>query len=194
MDSNEINLIENWAENIEKILPIYSQFDIIDNLRAMGVYETSANLEEGCTDLSSSQKKSISHYLLSEKRICENAFSALIRYISNLDKEEVYFYEELPEKLTKDNIGKYVKFDGVSFSTHVVEDHVLFQMAWRPDWDMEHGLNMLFYKEEVIMMGKEEIRLMLDSPASFSANETWSTDIMNDDEKLAFETAMTSLK
>ena len=193
MDSNEVYLIENWRENIEKILPIYTQIDVINNLRAMGVYEISANLKEGRTDLSLSQKKSISHYLLSEERICENAFSALIRYFSNLDKEEVYFYEELPEKLTKDNIGKYVEFDGVSFSTDVVEDHVLFQMAWRPDWDIEHGLNMLFYKEEVIMMGKEEIRLMLDYPASFFANGTWSIGIMNDDEKLAFETVMNSL-
>jgi len=103
----------------------------------------------------------------------------LFRYFDGIEKEEIYFYEELPDSLTKDNIGKCVKFDGVSFSTHVVDDHVLFQMHWRPDWDIGHGLNMLFFKEEVVMMGKEEIRSMLDYPASFSVNGAWNMDIMN---------------
>jgi len=67
-------------------------------------------------------------------------------------------------------------------------------MAWRPEWDVEHGLNMLFYQGDVVMMGNEDIRLMLDYPDSFLANGIWSVNTMNESERLAYETVMKRLK
>lgn len=164
-----------------------------ESLRSMGIFEVWLDTpsKESPTD---PQVAAYQHFLAHEKEVCGNVVDALIRYYHVARRElPDWFDEEFPSAPDANQLAKVVEFDGLTASRASANGVSALQWSWRPAWDEEHGLRMVVFRNQVIMLD-QDIEWMLKTPAEFLKDSVWKREHMTDAERAAVDEFIAGLK
>jgi len=84
--------------------------------------------------------------------------------------------------------------NGVSILRRKVVDSTLVKFSINPIWDEEHGLTVVTYGKNVVMIGSDEIDDMFEYPNEFIEGDVWRLEDMTTKELEAFNIVMKSLR
>lgn len=180
-------LVKRWKEQPGELPQICRNFDVLAALQSMGVYEVGLlgdpeSDESVPTDL---QVATWTDFLESEQNFFANSFDALVRYYKHLREIEPELFEgetDCPETAESiEDLLTCIRFDGMSLSPESISGVSTISFGWEVDWDMEHGLQMLFHQGEVIAMGNA-----IFGPEDVLSEANYFREIMNDDEQATY--------
>lgn len=177
-------LVENWRDQPPRLAKICRRSDVHEALRAWGVYEVSVPVA-GDAGPSPEQAAAYRFFEEHEEAICDNACDALLRYyqVARADDEIWFDQNDCPEIATREELFPLVRFDGFSIARSHSEGLSLLILSWNPDWDMEHGLRMAVWRDQVVAIGLDEIYEILE----VADEALWSPARMTDAERAALK-------
>ncbi|MBT5017600.1 MAG: hypothetical protein HON04_02520 [Planctomicrobium sp.] len=180
-------LVKKWKKQPEGLPEVCRNFDVLAALQSLGAYEVgfSSAEDESLLMLTAGQEKAWQDFSKQESTYCENACSALIRYFNHLRKIDPELFreeEDCPESAKSiEDLASCVRFDGMNISPEAKNGHSTISFGWDVDWDMEHGLQMIFHNQQVIAMGND-----LYSPEDICSAANFYREILSEDEQSAF--------
>lgn len=158
LDDNERKLVESWKEVPGKLVKHCRENQIFDGLRALGVFEVAFEKIRNGTP-SEEQVAAYQNFQEHQVRICGNVAEALLRYyrVARTSEEEWFDDNDCPEAASVDELAALAALDSVSFTKHHCEGLSILLLSWQVDWDVEHGLSMAVWKDQVVGIGMEDI-------------------------------------
>ena len=147
-------LVHSWQNQPEKLVRRCREFAIFDSLRGLGVYE----LDFGNTP-SEEQAATWKYFQEHEAQICTNIGNTMLRYYQSERAREPDWFDQwdCPEVQTVAELWPLATLDGVSFSNPSCEGLSVMRLSWKVDWDVEHGLSMLVWRDQVIGINLETL-------------------------------------
>ena len=181
------DLVKKWEKQPGALPQICRNFDVHAALQSLGVYEVGfGNTAETGKYPSADQVTAYLHFREYEQTICERACDALVRYYIFLRGQQPDLFvdeTDCPETAESvDDLAACVRFDGMNFTAESVEGSATISFGWDVDWDMQHGLQMIFHQDQVIAIGND-----LYGPADVEAMSTVMQQILNNEERKALD-------
>ena len=152
LSPSERKLVESWNTSPDKLVPRCRDSGIHASLRGLGVFEISyGNLP------TAEQVAAWQYFHSNESQICSNVWNVLLRYYQLERTRDPDWFDQCdcPELGTVAELGPLATLDGVSFSNQSCEGLSIMRLSWDVDWDMEHGLSIFVWKDQVIGMNLE---------------------------------------
>src|SRR5262249_6232142 len=151
---------------------------------SLGVYEVSVAVPKSGGGPSDAQTAAYRHFLDHEEAVCGNVVDALLRYYRFAHQELPDWFEgeDYPTDMSMEALPKYVRFDGIRVSRHSAGGLSPMTLTWDPDWDLEHGLQMMLWRDQVIGIGSD-IDALFEAPATNRADNfsgLWGKKQMTD--------------
>ena len=179
-------LVAGWSEVTEKLIKKCRNFEIFDSLRALGVYE--AGFSRTAAGTPSDEQVAAWEYLQQHQAAFSATLAnALLRYYqaARAADEDWFDQNDCPAISSLDELGSRAVFDSVSFTNQSCEGLAVLSLSWSVDWDVEHGLQMFAWKDQVIGIGVEDLMEMSDPVvAEYSI---WNRSHMTDAERDALD-------
>jgi hypothetical protein len=177
-------LVENWRDQPVKLAKICRNWGVGEALQAMGVYEVTVPLD-GAAEPSQEQASAYRFFGEHEEAICNNACNALLRYyqVARETDEDWFEDNECPKAATLEELFPLVRFDGLSISRSHCEGLSVLFLEWGPDWDVEHGLRMAVWRDQVVGIGLDEVYELVE----LVDEAVWNTAQMTDAERIALK-------
>lgn len=186
--------VKKWKQQPGGLPEICRNYDVLAALQSLGVYEVGFSSTDDATESLPTEPQLVAwnDFCQQEVMYCENAKSALIRYFNHLRTVEPELFRgesDCPEVAeTIEDLTTCVRFDGANLSPAVLGHQSTLSFGWDVDWDMEHGLQMIFHDRQVIAMGNE-----LYSPEDIASQANFYRDVLNAEETDAYEKFATFL-
>lgn len=158
LGKSDRKLVESWKEVPEQLVRKCRNFEVFDGLRTLGVFEVAFERSSRGTP-SDEQIAAYQYFQEHEEQICGNVIGALLRYyqIARSADEEWFNENDCPEVSSDDELAPLAALDGVTFTRHCCEGQAVLLFGWKIDWDVEHGLSMAVWKDQVVGIGIEDI-------------------------------------
>ncbi|MCA8996643.1 MAG: hypothetical protein KDA80_06655, partial [Planctomycetaceae bacterium] len=147
-------LVKQWHDQPEGLAKICRNFDVLAALQSLGVFEVGIALEPGANKPNDCQVETYRGFIDREAEVCENICRELVNYVSHLRKKEPAVFEAIGqspqhnEVFSLDEISEFVRFDGLTMTTEMVDGLATIGIGWDVDWDIEHGLQMVLHQDQ----------------------------------------------
>lgn len=192
LSDEERQLVENWRDQPPRLAKICRNSNVYSALQSYGVYEVSVELGERGREPIEPQAAAYQYFEQNEGQICRNACEALLRYyhVARSLDPDWFEFNDCPECDSIEELTKLVEFDGISISQAHAGGLSTVRLAWRPDWDMEHGLGMTLWRDQVVCIGADvDVEEMADEPDYY----VWGRAQMKDQERAALDELLRDL-
>lgn len=191
-------LVKKWETQPGELPQHCRNFDVLAALQSLGVYEVGIaaplSSEQADSPASSAavsfptpaQVAAWEDFTQHEQHYCERACDALLRYYRHLREitPDLFSDEadcpENPQQI--EDLQTCVRFDGLTLAPEVVPNLSTISFGWDVDWDMEHGLQMLFHNREVIAIGND-----LYAPTDLLTPANFFRELFTTGEQAAYE-------
>ncbi len=176
--------VQDYRNHIAELSPICRNMDVHSALQSLGVYEISIRVDGA--DISTPQAAAYEYFCTHEEKICRNVTDALLRYYRVARQRLSDWFDDdddYPDDPTSEMLGKIIRFDGFTIVRCSANGIAPLRLAWDPDWDLEHGLLMAVYKDEVLAIGSDDVDDFLDDPTVSSEYGIWTSEDMTDSER-----------
>lgn len=179
-------LVKDWPKTPEKLVKKCRDCEIFDSLRGLGVFEF-AFKKTSTGEPSPEQVAGAQYFQDHRAQICENLAAAMLRYYCVARAEDEHWFDNFscPALNSVEELGPLVPLDGITVTTRYCEGLPVLTIGWKPDWDMEHGLNMALWKNQVIGINFEDLFELASS--SESAYCLWNRSRMTPAERDALD-------
>lgn len=188
LEPEHLSLVKQWKQQPVELVEICRNFDVLAALQSLGVYEVGIGLDVAVqqTTPSAAQVDAWKFFEANEKAFCTNACEALTRYYRYLRDVEPKLFEDeadCPEAIeSSHDLINCIRFDGMNLSQTTAQGRSTISFGWEVDWDMEHGLQMIFFEDQVIGMGND-----LYGPEDLSTPANFLRESFSAAELTAFE-------
>ncbi len=192
LDADERKLVESWRQTPKELVENCRDMGLYTGLRSLGVCEVGFE-KTGDVLPSDEQIAALKYFQANEAAVCKNIANALLRYyqVARAADEDWFDNNDCPAVQTVEELGPLVTLDGVSFTRSSCEGQAVLMIAWDPEWDQEHGLNMVVWKDQVVGIGVEDVfDLTPDGPPDYL---TWNRSHMTKIEKESLDKVSASL-
>lgn len=158
LGKSDRQLVESWNDVPEKLVKKCRNFEVFDGLRTLGVFEVAFDR----TSTGTPSKEQIAAYQYFQEhveQICGNVIGALLRYyrVARAADKEWLDQNDCPDVSSVDELAPLATLDGVTFTKHHCDGMAVLRFGWNVDWDVEHGLSMAVWKDQVVGIGLEDI-------------------------------------
>lgn len=178
------DLVKKWDQQPGGLPEFCRNFDVANALQSLGVFEVGISNDEEpeVSPPTEAQVSAWEHFVKHEEQFCSKACDALVRYFNFLRSSAPQLFEEeddCPE--TAENIidlQNCVRFDGMNLSPESIPGLSTVSFGWDIDWDMEHGLQMIFHEGEIIGIGND-----LYSPEDLLSESNFGKEILTETEQ-----------
>ena len=185
--------IEKWEEYMLPLVRVHRRGGVWDVLRSKGVFEVNLDREKTHTP-TASQEAAYKLFLTNEEKICAHVTDALLRYYQVARKDlSDWFDESFPANPDIARLAEFVDFDGFTVCDCSANGISPMRWSWRPQWDEEHGMGMITFRDQVIMMD-QDVDCFLESPAEFSKDSIWKREHMTNAEREALDEFIAGFK
>ncbi len=183
--------VENWPQHIGELSRICRNSTVHAALQSLGVYEVSVAVPPNGGVPGEAQAAAYRHFLDHEEAVCRNVVEALLRYYRFARQELPDWFEDedYPEDISVAELPTYVRFDGIRIPCGSSNGVSPITLAWDPDWDPEHGLQMILFRDQVLAIGSD-LDSILEAPAAYLACDfpgMWGRNQMTDMERQALQ-------
>ena len=185
--------IEKWEEYMLPLVRVHRRGGVSAMLRSKGVFEV--NLDGKQTDSpTASQEAAYKFFLTNEEKICANVRDALLRYYHVARKElPDWFDKSYPDNPEITQLAEFVDFGGFTVRDCLANGISPLLWSWRVRWDEEHGMGMILFRDQVIMMD-QNADCFLEAPAEFLKESIWRREHMIDAERAALDELLAGSK
>lgn len=183
----DLPLIANWERHIPQLAPRARESALRGGLHRQGVFEVYIGFgREG--QPSPEQTATFAAFLAHERDVCHNVVRALLRYYRAIRQHLPRWEDiEFPDDPDAAALARVLAFDSLTVSRTAVAGNCTLRFAWRPAWDEEHGLLVLVYRGEVLMIGTDEVSNMEGWPSDECFNSVWNRSLMTPAEVASYE-------
>lgn len=187
-DDDDLPLLADWQRHIVKLMPRVRRFSLWGGLHRLGVFELYVDLERDDERPSAEQVAAFAEFVAREQEVCRNVVDALLRYYRIIRQYIPPLADiELPDDPDAAALAGVLEFDCMTVTRTAVAGATALRFAWRPAWDEEHGLGVLVYRGQVLMVGTDEVGFMESGPSDEWFNEAWNRSVMTPAEVAAYE-------
>lgn len=163
--------VQNWRDRPEQLVHTYRDFNTLYCLGIdHGVFDVTFPCLDDGREISSACEKLWQFFLQNEEVISRRVMDAMRRYASWLHQEDIGFWDECehvppPEPGSLAWLATVVEFRGMSFYPSERASAIL--LSWAPEWDPEHGCEMILFEGMPVFIDCwSEVNDLLEEPRS----------------------------
>lgn len=180
LEPAERTLLESWRETPKELVENCRDMGLYTGLWSLGVCEVCFDKTAEATP-SDEQIAALKYFQEHEESIGKNVANAMLRYYQIVRAADEGWFDnnDCPPAKTLEELGPLVTLDGLTFTRNSCEGQAVIVVTWDPEWDPEHGLSMVVWKDQVVGIGVEDVYdLAPDGPADFMMwNRSHMTDV-----------------
>lgn len=189
--------VQNWLEQPENLVHTYRDGNTSYSLGLNhGVFDVTFPCLEDGREISPACESLWHFFLQNEESISHRVMDAMRRYASWLHREDMGFWDECehvppPEPGSLAWLATVVEFRSMSF--HPSKKAPVILLHWNPEWDPEHGCEMILFEGIPIFIDCwSEVNDLLEDPRWIKpgTRSKWETD----EEHAAFVRYLTLVK
>jgi hypothetical protein len=152
-------LVDDWQNSIPKIMSRLSG-PLRESLAASGVYDLRVEVADDGLP-TQAQEEAYRRFVRAEKQLCTKMVTALVRFYQFVREQSPRAFDwikdiELPDKPNSRQLSRLlVGFGGMQVCRASAAGVSPLIFRWNPIWDEEHGLSVVMFDGEVVLMGPE---------------------------------------
>ena len=182
LEANERRWVDAWEDHLAELAKVVRKFGVRAALHTKDVFEVYVQVKDD-DGPSNEQATTYRNFVELEDVISDRVIDALIRYY-HIAREEVpdAFEEDDPPVTNLSDLVKVVEFDCMTVRNGVVDGLCPIVLSWRPDWDEEHGLRVLVYDGQVVLIGTDEVSDAVDGYLDEDFLSRWAPNLTPDEQ------------
>lgn len=184
--------VEKPLEHLEQLSAHGRDSNVHAALRVRGVFEVYVPVgaaAKGMRQVSKEQVAAYEYLTQHEEAVCKNVISVLHRFYRFTQQTMSHYFAagEYPSDPTDSQLGEICGFDGLTFVRSSANGLSAVQMAFTPEWDPEHGLQMAVLRDQVLAISSDGIDELLSEPEFYEADYGWGPEQMTAGETAALQ-------
>lgn len=184
--------VEQPLDHLEELSAHGRDANVYAALRAQGVFEVYVPVgatAKGVRQVSKEQVAAYEYLTQHEEAVCKNVISVLHRFyrFAQQSMPDYFEHEDYPRDPNDSQLGEICGFDCLTFVRSSASGLSALQMAFRPEWDLEHGLQMAVLRDQVLAVSSDGIDELLSEPEYYEADYGWGPEQMTAEETAALQ-------
>lgn len=187
LEDRERAWVQDWQRHTAELARVCRNGDVHSALQSLGVYEVTVQAGKDGQP-SPEQVATYQFFLQHEAAFCRNMLDALLRYYRHArDAAPDWFGDDFPNANTVEELAPLVRFDGIGIGRRPANGFCVVSTGWDPDWDPEHGLQMIHYRDQVLEIAPSGESLLLNAPEEYLTfpYSIWGPGRLNEAERAA---------